>query len=215
MKSTVSFLGVCLAAGSLALAQDSPQTKTHTETTVKHSGSGDESKTKMESVVGTVKEYEAGKKIKISGPNDRTYSFDLDENASVRGTVVVGQRAKVEYWKDSEGLERVAVVSEATESAQAAATMPRSHTEQTVKNKIPDAPDTKMKTETVIGTVKEYEAGKKIVVTGPKGKEYRFDLDEGASIQGAIAVGERVRVTYQKLDNGDKVTTVSRYDGKA
>ena len=94
MKRTLVWMGVCLAAGSLALAQE-PQTKTHTETTVKQTGPGPDTKTKMESVVGTVKEYEAGKKIKISGPNDKTYSFDLDENARVSGTIVVGQKAKV------------------------------------------------------------------------------------------------------------------------
>ena len=34
-------------------------------------------KTETQSVLGTVKEYEAGKSIKLSGPGDKSYSFDL------------------------------------------------------------------------------------------------------------------------------------------
>jgi hypothetical protein len=214
MKRALVMAGVCLAAGSLALAQEQPQTKTHTETTVKQSGPGADTKTKMESVVGTVKEYETGKKIKISGPNDKTYSFDLDENARVNGSIVVGQKAKVEFVKESDGTTRVSVLSEASASAQNAAAMPKSHTEQTVKHNVPDAADTKVKTETVVGTVKEYEAGRKIVVTGPGDKEYRFDLDANASVQHPVAVGDRVKVTYKKGDAGEKVTVISPYGGK-
>jgi hypothetical protein len=203
-----------LAAASFVAAQDA-QTTTHTETTVKHSGPGPDSKAKMESVVGTVKEYEAGKKIKIVGPKDKTYSFDLDENARVDGAVVVGQQAKVEYWKGTDGRERVSVVSEASRSATMAATMPKSHTESTTKNEHVSAPDTKSKTESVVGVVKEYEAGKKIVVTGPNNKEYSFDLDENAAVSGTIAVGERVKVTRRKGESGESITAIARYSGKA
>lgn len=203
-----------LAAASFVAAQDA-QTTTHTETTVKHSGPGPDSKAKMESVVGTVKEYDAGKKIKITGPKDKTYSFDLDENARVDGAVVVGQKAKVEYWKDSDGHERVSVVSEASKSATMGATMPKSHTESTTKNEHVNAPNTKAKSESVVGVVKTYEAGKKIVVTGPNNKDYSFDLDENASVSGTIAVGERVKVTRRKGDSGESVTAVARYSGKA
>lgn len=203
-----------LAAASFVAAQDA-QTTTHTETRVKHSGPGPDSKAKMESVVGTVKEYEAGKKIKITGPKDKTYSFDLDENARVDGAVVVGQQAKVEYWKDTDGNERVSVVSEASKSAMMGATMPKSHTESTTKDEHVNAPDTKAKTESVVGVVKAYEAGKKIVVTGPNNKDYSFDLDENASVSGTIAVGERVKVTRRKGDSGESVTAIARYSGKA
>ena len=48
------------------------------------------------------------------------------------------------------------------------------HMTSTTKHKGP-GPNTKIKTETVIGSVKEYESGKKIVVTGPKNKDYKFD----------------------------------------
>ncbi len=214
MKRAVSLVAVCLAAGGLAIAQEA-QTKTHTETTVTQSGSGPTAEVKMESVVGTVKEYEAGKKIKISGPNDKTYSFDLEQGAHVDGAIVVGQKARVDYWKDNDGHDRVTILSEASKASQDAAMMPKSHTETTTKHKVPDAADTKVKTESVVGVVKEYEAGKKIVVTGPDKKDYSFDLDQQASIDGMVAVGERVKVTYRSGDAGKTVTVIARYMGKA
>lgn len=206
-----------LGAGAFALAQDAntPQTKTHTESVVKHSRPGPDDKVKIEKVHGTVKEYEPGKKIKISGPNDKTYSFDLDEGAQVEGTIVEGQMADVSYRKDADGRERVTVISAASGEAMGAATMPRSHSETTVKHKVPGAADTKVKTETVVGVVKEFDPGKKIVVTGPDNKEYRFDLDENASMAGPVAVGDRVKVSYRKGDAGNQVTVVARYKGKA
>jgi hypothetical protein len=76
-------------------------------------------------------------------------------------------------------------------------------------------PNTKEKSKMVVGTVKKYEAGKKIVVTGPKNKDYSFDLDENAGVTGDIAVGEKVKVTYSKSDSGQKVTTVAPYEAKA
>jgi hypothetical protein len=211
----VTSLAISLVGG-YAAAQDAtaPQTKTHTESTTKQTGPGPDSKVKTESVHGTVKEYEAGKKIKISGPNDKTYSFDLDEDAKVDGTIIVGQMANVSYVKGSDGREHVAVVSAATRAAVGAATLPKSHTETTVKHEAPGMDDTKVKTETVIGVVKAFEAGKKIVVTGPKGKDYSFDLDENVSMTTPVAVGDRVKVSYKKGEAGEKVTVVARYIGK-
>ena len=84
------------------------------------------------------------------------------------------------------------------------------HMESTTKSKGP-GPNTKIKTETVIGSVKEYESGKKIVVTGPKNKDYKFDLDDNVGMQGPVNVGERVKVTYSKSDGGDRVTTIVSY----
>ena len=69
-------------------------------------------------------------------------------------------------------------------------------------------PDAKTKSEVVVGTVKDYEPGKKIKVTGPGDKDFSFDLDEGVGMQGNVAVGQRVKVTYTKLPNGNKVTTI-------
>jgi hypothetical protein len=88
------------------------------------------------------------------------------------------------------------------------------HEETTTKHKGPGK-DTKMKTETVIGTVKTYDAGKKIVVTGPKDKDYSFDLDTNVAMSGTINTGEKVKVTYTKGPDGNKVTTIAPYTGKA
>jgi hypothetical protein len=82
------------------------------------------------------------------------------------------------------------------------------HSESTTKHKGPGK-NTKVKTETVVGTVKTYEAGKKITVTGPKNKDYSFDLDENVSMAGAsVNAGDKVKVTYTKGDNGMKATTI-------
>jgi hypothetical protein len=192
------------------------------ESTKKEKSSEGTAKTKTKTVTGAVKEYESGKKIKITGPGDKTYSFDLDENARVEGNIAVGQTAKVEYTKDNQGKEHVTVLSEAKAAAEPSRSAAQSaearashtggtmHVESTTKHEGP-GPNTKVKTETVIGTVKEYEAGKKIKVTGPKDKDYSFDLDENVAMKGSVNVGERVKVTYTKSDDGDKVTTVVAY----
>lgn len=93
-------------------------------------------------------------------------------------------------------------------------TKTKSHTETTTKSSSPDG-STKVKTETVVGTVKAYEMGKKITVTGPKKKNYSFDLDDQVSMSGAVAIGDRVKVTYTKVDGKKKVTIVAAYTGKA
>ena len=199
-------VAVALAWAAPALwAQD---TKTHSETSAKSGGS----KVKTETVTGTVKEYEAGKKIKISGPNDKSYSFDLDKNARIEGTIVVGQRAKVQFTKEN-GIERVTVISWASAEAVGAAAAPRSHIESTTSEKSSEG-SSKVKSETVVGTVKAFEAGKKIVVTGPKNKDYTFELDEMVSMNGPVSIGDRVKVTYTKVDGREKVTVVSPYTGK-
>ena len=194
-------------SGRTVRAQD---TRTHTESVSK---SGD-IKVKTESVSGVVKAYEAGKSIKVAGPHNKSYTFDLDENARVDGTVVVGQKAKVTYTK-SDGVKRVTVVSAVSSEASAETTAPKSYTESTTKSSSPEG-STKVKSATVIGTVKEFEAGKKIVVTGPKNKKYSFDLEGNVVTSGTVAVGDRVKVTYTKGDDGHKrVTLVSAYNGKA
>jgi hypothetical protein len=72
---------------------------------------GPDVKTKTEVVVGTVKEYEAGRSIKVTGPNDKDVSFLLDKGVTVNGVITVGQRVKVEYTKSDDGKEHVTVVS--------------------------------------------------------------------------------------------------------
>jgi hypothetical protein len=200
---------LAVALGFLVGAQALAQTKEHTESTTKQSAPGPDLKSKTETVTGTVKEYEAGKKIKISGPNDKSYTFELDENAQVQGNIAIGQMAKVTYHKDTNGKERVTVLSEATGMPAMGSTGgSRMHSESEMKHKGPGMHTEKTKTEVVVGTVKEYEAGKKIKVTGPNDKDYTFDLDENVALKGGVSVGEKVKVTYTKGDNGDKVTTI-------
>jgi len=74
--------------------------------------------------------------------------------------------------------------------------------------------DTKTKGKTVIGTVKTLEAGKKIVVTGPKNKDYSFALDDKdmtANVDPAIAVGNKVKVVEKTDEAGKKTLAVSPY----
>src|SRR5213593_2247456 len=100
--------GLCFLAGAQAALA---QTTAHTETKMKRTGPGPNVKVKTETVVGTVKEYEAGKKIKITGPNNKDYSFDLDESVRVDGTIATGQMAKVEWMKGNDGKEHVTVIA--------------------------------------------------------------------------------------------------------
>ena len=203
--------GLCLLAASQVFAQ-TPEKKA-VETTTKQTGAGPNLKTEAQSVSGTVREYEAGKKIKLSGPGDKSYSFDLSENARVEGAIVVGQMATVQFSKGTDGKESVIVVSEATANAVTAAGAPKMHSESATKMSGATA-STELKTEVVIGVVKEYEAGKSIKVTGPDSKDYSFDLTDMAPLKKTVTVGERVKVTFTKSDNGDKATTIVAHPGK-
>ncbi len=208
-RAAVTALGVLVGVTAVP-AQD----RTHVETTTKQTGPGPNVKTTTEWVTGTVKDYEPGKEIEILGPGDKKYSFDLDENARVQGTIVVGQPAKVGYRKGPDGVERVSVISAASANAQSAMAAPRAHMETTTRQSVP-GPDIKTKREVVIGTVKDFEPGKKIKVVGPGDEDFAFDLDEHASVQGSVSVGERVKVTYTKTPGGNKVTTVEPYTGRS
>jgi hypothetical protein len=222
MKRWIGAIAVlAFLATGVALGQ------TRVESVTKEKSAQGTSKTKTRTVTGPVKEYETGKKVKITGPGDKSYSFDLDENARVKGTIAVGQTAKVEYTKDNQGKEHVTVLSESKAAAhplRAAAQVAETrashtggtmHMESKTQHKGP-GPNTKLKTESVIGTVKEYEAGKKITVTGPKEKDYTFKLDENVAMKGSVNVGERVEVSDTKSDDGgDRVTTVMAYPAAA
>ncbi|MEP6767929.1 MAG: hypothetical protein ABJC61_04630 [Acidobacteriota bacterium] len=217
---------MALSAATAVLGQT-----THTESTVKHTGAGPNTKAKTESVSGPVKTFDAGKKITVTGPGNKDYSFDLDTNAQVESGVAAGQTVTVRYTKESGGNKVTTVTKGAAKAmgagaagsaamasgkkTEAAAPAGGSmHMESTTKHTGP-GPNTKVKTETVIGKVKTYDAGKKITVTGPKNKDYSFDLDENVSMAGsAVNVGDKVKVTYTKGDNGQKATTVAPYTGK-
>src|SRR4051812_10885610 len=89
----------------------------------------------------------------------------------------------------------------------------KTHSETTTKQTGP-GPDMKAKGETVTGTVKSYSAGKSIKVEGPGGKNYSFDLDEAARVDGNIAEGQMVKVTYYKSNDGrEHVTVLSESKG--
>src|SRR6185436_12279491 len=101
----------------------------------------------------------------------------------------------------------------ATANALTAPDAPKMHSESTTTES-GAAVNSKTKTEVVIGTVKEYEAGKSIKVTGPDAKDYSFDLTDMAIMKKAVTVGERVKVTFTKLDGGSKATTIVAYPHK-
>ena len=215
-------LGVAAAACFLVGSQAAlAQTTVHTESKMKQTGPGPDTKIKSEKVVGTVKEYEAGKKIKISGPNDKIYSFDLDGAVRVDGVVNVGQMAQVEWTKEN-GRERVTVIAPfglGTQSStvKTVKTMPAAGHDMHMKSEVTThqpGPDVKTKTEVVVGTVKEFEPGRKIKVIGPKDKDFSFDLDQSVTMNGVVAVGQRVRVEYTKGDMGNHVTVLSLVKGK-
>lgn len=212
---------LCFFVGAqAALAQE----KVHTESKVKETGPGPNVKVKSQTTVGTVKEYEAGRKIKIIGPQDKTYSFDLDHDARVIGKIAPGEMATVTWKKDSNGKEHVSVIrgSGATQGAAEIAAKEaqaaegnamRMKSETTVHQPGPNA---HVKTEVVVGMVKEFEPGKRIKVTGPEGKDYAFNLDEGVGMNGKVVVGSRVKVEYTKGDDGvERVTVVSLVPAKA
>ena len=220
-KILVAAATLCFLAGAqTAFAQE----KVHTESKVKKSGPGPNVKVRSETTVGTVKEYEAGRKIKIIGPQDKTYSFDLDQDARVIGKIAPGETATVTWKKDTNGKEHVSVIKgsgaahgaaeiAAKEPQPAEGNMMRMKSETTVHQ---PGPNTQTKTEIVVGTVKEFEPGKKITVTGPDDKDYSFGLREGVGMNGKVVVGSRVKVEYTKGNDGvDHVTVVSLVPGKA
>jgi ribosomal protein S17 len=216
MKKFATLAVASLFAAGITGVAMAQEPKTHTETTTKQTGPGPDMKQKSETVTGTVKSYSMGKSIKVEGPGGKNYSFDLDENARVDGNIAEGQPVKVTYYKSSDGREHVTVLSEGkgphgahmmASGAAGQAAGERVHSESTTKEHGP-GPDMKTKSEVVIGNVKKYEAGKKITVEGPKNHDYTFDLDEAASINPNVAVGQRVKVTYTKTDSGQKVTMI-------
>jgi hypothetical protein len=208
----------CFLVGSQAALS---QTTVHTESKAKQTGPGPNTKIKSEKVVGTVKDYEAGKKIKISGPNDKIFSFYLDKDVRVDGVVTVGQTAQVE-WTKKNGRERVSVFAPFAHGLQPSTVKskpvePAAGHDMHMKSEVithQPGPDVKTKTEVVVGTVKEFEPGKKIKVTGPKDKDYSFDLDQSVTMKEPVAVGQRVKVEYTKGDMGNHVTVLSLVKGK-
>lgn len=97
-----SALSVLLLGGAAAAAQDKPMEKTDEKKVTTTAGT---TKSKEHAVVGTVKEYEAGKEIKVL-VGKKTHSFALDSksvNTSVDPAVAVGVKVKIIESKDASG----------------------------------------------------------------------------------------------------------------
>ena len=81
----------------------------------------------------------------------------------------------------------------------------------TTKTKSPSG-TMKTKTHTASGTVKEFESGKKIVVTTANKKDRSWDLDDkdvSYDVDAAVAVGQRVKVTEKTDAEGHKSVMVA------
>jgi len=106
--------------------------------------------------------------------------------------------------------------SAAAQTSDSAASGDKTMAQTTETKHTGPGPNTKTKGKTVIGTVKTFDAGKKIVVTGPKNKDYSFDLDDKdtmATVDPAVAVGNKVKVHEGTDDAGKKTLMVSPYSG--
>lgn len=72
--------------------------------------------------------------------------------------------------------------------------------------------DKTTETQTVVGTVTAYEAGKKIEVLTGRGKKHDFDLDDKdtqVTVDPGVTVGNKVRLVQTEYDDGRKTVSVS------
>lgn len=101
-------LSVLLLGGTAAFGDDKPMEKTDEKKVTTTAGT---TKTKDHIVVGTVKEFEAGKEIKVL-VGKKTHSFALDAkdvNTSVDPAIAVGSKVKVIESKDANGIKTLTV----------------------------------------------------------------------------------------------------------
>jgi hypothetical protein len=107
-KAFASALSVLLLGGAAAMAQDKPMEKTDEKKVTTAEGT---TKSTDHTVVGTVKTYDAGKKIKVL-VGKKTRSFALD-SASVRTTVdpavAVGSKVRIVESKNADGIKTLNV----------------------------------------------------------------------------------------------------------
>jgi hypothetical protein len=107
-KFLVPALSILFLGGFAAVAQDKPVEKTVEKTTTSASGT---TKSKDHSVVGTVKSYEAGKKIKVL-VGKKTHSFTLNSKSvgtTVDPSVAVGSKVKVVQSTDANGIKTLTI----------------------------------------------------------------------------------------------------------
>jgi len=101
-------LSVLLLGGTAAVAQTTSMERTDEKKVTTTAGT---EKSKMHTFVGTVKEYEAGKELKVL-VGKKTHSFALDAknvNTTVDPAVAVGSRVKVVESKNAEGIKSITV----------------------------------------------------------------------------------------------------------
>jgi hypothetical protein len=97
-----------LVGGAAALAQSTPMEKTDEKKVTTTEGT---MKSKNHTVVGTVKMYEPGKKIKVL-VGTKTHSFSLGSksvNTTVDPAVAVGSKVKVIESKNADGIKTLTV----------------------------------------------------------------------------------------------------------
>ena len=107
-KILVCALSVLFLGGLAALAQDTTGEKTVDKKVTTTSGTA---KSKDHTVVGTVKEFVAGKKIKVL-VGKKTHSFTLDSKSvgtTVDPSVMVGTKVKVVESKDANGIKTLTI----------------------------------------------------------------------------------------------------------
>ena len=166
-------------------------------------------------MTGTVKAYEAGKTIKLSGPADKSYAFDLDERRPGRWDDRRRPDGDGPVHQGADGKESVTVVSDATANAVTAAEAPKMHSESVDEEQRP-------------GRDHEDEDGSRHR-NGQGIRGGQVDQGHGAQVEGlhlrsdrhgrpedrGVSVGERVKVTFTKSDGGAKATTIVAYPDKA
>ncbi len=107
-KLLVCALPILLLAAAPAVAQDKPMDKTVEQKVTTTEGTV---KSTDHVVVGTVKEYDAGKKIKLV-VGKKTKSFTLDSKSvhtTVDPSVAVGSKVKVVESKDAKGIKTLSI----------------------------------------------------------------------------------------------------------
>lgn len=101
-------LSCLLVGGSVAIAQSTSMEKTDEKKVTTTDGT---MKSKDHTVVGTVKAYQAGKKIKVL-VGKKTHSFVLNSksvNTTVDPAVAVGSKVKVVESKNADGTKTLTV----------------------------------------------------------------------------------------------------------
>lgn len=107
-----------------------------------------------------------------------------------------------------------AFVASAESTPKASASTDSAMVQKTETTKKTPESKTTTKGMTVVGSVKTFDAGKEIVVTGPKKKSYSFDLDDKnmmSKVDPAVTVGTKVKVVEHTDSAGMKTLTVAPY----